>query len=249
MNKEYEIDIKEVDKTEAKEHVVAVAKGLITQIPVVGEIINEYLLDYKFNRLKNIVRQLIDKVKEIEDSLDEDYLKTEEFSYYFEISLKKAMEEFEEEKRRYLIGFLIGTMENTQTNNAEKDFYLNLIDKLTPLQLKIIRLLNNPEKYFEDNGLDITQIKKELSEPKCAFGFSYDSDDSLSLYEKFIKHAFGDVNIEIVKISYEELFDLGLTTTKEEIFGNGTSLISGSATIKSRLNEIGNKFINFCEAY
>ena len=238
MDKEYSIEIKEIDKTSVKEHILNGAKALVAAIPFVGgslnSLMNDYIPDFKRERLKKIVEKIGTDVNGIKETLNKEYITTEEFAYYFEISIKKSLEEYNEEKIRYYIGFLVGNLDkNKNSSNDEKDFYLKLIEKLTPLQLKIIRFLRNPEKYFEEEGLDKNKVNNGM------YGTSF---------SKMFELAFNSFDQNIVIKSFGELYTYGFTNTKEHIFGT-TTANTGFDIVKGRLNGIAEKFIQFCEGY
>ncbi len=237
MDKKYSIEIRKIDETHVGEPIISGVKALVAAIPFVGgslnSLMNDYIPDFKHERLKKIVEKIGNDVDEIKDSLNEEYIKTEEFAYYFEITLKRSLEEFNEEKIRYYIGFLIGNLDrNKQSNNDEKDFYLKLIEKLTPLQLKIIRFLKSPENYFDEIDI-INQVRDKIP------------NDS---FLKMLELAFNEVDIDILKKSFAELYTYGLTKAGEISF-EATTMSRGFDAIHGKLNQIGERFIIFCGAY
>ncbi len=237
MDKKYSIEIRKIDETHVGEPIISGVKALVAAIPFVGgslnSLMNDYIPDFKHERLKKIVEKIGNDVDEIKDSLNEEYIKTEEFAYYFEITLKRSLEEFNEEKIRYYIGFLIGNLDrNKQSNNDEKDFYLKLIEKLTPLQLKIIRFLKSPENYFDEIDI-INQVRDKIP------------NDS---FLKMLELAFNEVDIDILKKSFAELYTYGLTKAGEISF-EATTMSRGFDAIHGKLNQIGERFIIFCGAH
>ncbi len=230
---EIQIEIKKVETSTKKENVLNTIKVIIQAVPYVGgslgSLLDIYIPDFKQKRLHKLIQIMSGEIEHIKNNIKKNYITTEEFAYYFEKSFKASIEEYNEKKIQFYIGFIVGNLNDLhKRTNDEKEFYLKIIATLTPLQLKIMQFMNNPEKYFDYLKIDKQGINDEM----------YGTSSS-----KMFELAFPQVDNNIIEKSYEELFRLGLTNNNSF---KGLSTINGFASISGRLSQLGLGFINFC---
>lgn len=110
-------------------------------------------------------------------------------------------------------------------SQEEREYFVNLINSLSGLHLRILKFMAVPLEYLAD---------MKVSPDRIRGGFS-----------SFFPIAIPGVNIEVIKSAFRDLFQYGFIGTDKSIFatmtsGQGLSLLGG------RVTELGARFIEFC---
>lgn len=228
-----EVSIKpSLDYTPRSDHIVNVVKAGLSAIPVIGgplsSLIGDYIPKKKEERLLNFVKELTIKLEEYAQSINAEYVKTEEFAYLFEECMKGVLSNYQEQKLLCFKGIIVNSLRH-DLKKEQKEYYLHLVNSLTDLHLRILAISNDPDSYF-----DIYQLDKNLIQG-AAIG-------------EVFKAALPGIDLEMIKSAYGDIYQMGLFNTDKSIFGTLTAS-RGFDIAKGRLTELGKSFIKFCTNY
>lgn len=219
-----EIDVRELtDPSTSVEHRQKILKGLISQIPAFGPIINEYLPDSRLNKLTSFVLQLKEELESLKEQIDEDYIRRDDITCIVEKSLKAVSETYNESKLTALKNGLINSLIDKDIEVDRKDFYINILNSLSPFHFRMLYLLYSPEQYLSENRITLST-----------------NITSGRLY--FFKEALPDMNEDEIKLIISDLISKGLITNMGL---TGLQTQAGIDAIKGFDNSFGKKFMAF----
>lgn len=153
---------KEIEKlagTEGAENFINIVKAFVSFIPEFGGLLNSLLGDNmpnrKLERLKKIIINLSNDLKAYKGQVDENYIKSDEFCYIFEQTLKAIMENYQEEKIVSFKNILLKSLINPtfeQSEQEEREYFISLLNRLTVLHVRKLHLYENKIDYdvYED---------------------------------------------------------------------------------------------------
>lgn len=136
----------------------AIAKTASSYLPVINCAINYYEekknqeTQRKLKRLGTFCISLSESLKKIENKINDDFIRKDEFEDIFEHTAYKVMNEYREEKRLCFQNILINSITANICSSDKTVKYLRLLDNMGWIELKVLGVLNNPSKYNEDRG-------------------------------------------------------------------------------------------------
>ena len=210
------------------EHILNIIKAGLSAAPFTGAIaslMTDYIPNAKAKRLEEFAEQIAKDLYDLQDSVNAEYLQTDDFAFMFEQSFRAVAEHPQKEKLEAFRGILVNSATIKGYTEEEKEYFLNLAMNLSTLHIRILKFMAMPEKYLEEAG-----IPKE----KISGGFG-----------NFFPVAIPGVSIEVIRSAFGELNRYGFTNTTESIFGTITAG-QGLDLLKGRVTELGNRFIRFC---
>jgi len=210
------------------EHILNIIKAVLSAAPFAGAIaslMTDYIPASKTKRLEEFAEQIAEDLLQVQDSVNSEYLKTDNFAFMFEQSFRAVAEYPQKEKLEAFRGIIVNSATNRTYTEEEKEYFLNLAMNLSSLHIRILKFMAMPEKYLADAG---------IPEEKIRGGFS-----------DFFPVAIPGVQLEVIRTAFGELYRYGFTSTTESIFGTMTAG-QGLRLLKGRVTELGNRFITFC---
>lgn len=221
-------EIKNAARGSIGEHLINIFKAAAATTPFCGGIaslMSDYIPSSRFKRLEEFAKAIVKDMQRLKKRLDEKLTQTDEFAFIFEQCFRGAIENYQKEKLDAFKGILINSTIGTDLSDYEKEYFLNLINALSVLHIRILKFLARPIEYLNENRIPQEQIQG---------GFS-----------NFFKIAIPDVNIELIKSAFGDLYQYGFLNTRKDIFHAMTSS-KGLRLLGDRTTELAKKFINFC---
>jgi hypothetical protein len=209
------------------EHVINGFKAILGTIPFTGGIaslISDYIPSQRQLRLEEFVESVANDLITFKDSVNENYIQTDEFAFMFEKCFKGAVENYQKEKIVAFKAVLINSLIDFETTQTEKEYYLTLVDNLSLLHIQVLTFMASPHEYLKFKGLD---------ESVVSGGF-----------RDFFPKIIPNVDIDIIKLSFKDLFNYGFLNIESSIFNTMTSS-SGWSLLSDRVTPNGRKFIAF----
>ncbi len=220
--------IKKFVSLEANENLVNVFKAVISNFPVgsgIASLMSDFIPSKRLLRLEEFSKNVADDLEYFKESIKEEIITTEEFAYVFEECFRGASQNYQKEKLGAFRAILVNSAQTSSIPNDEKEYFINLVNTFTPLHLRILKFMAMPEVYLDENNIPTSNIQG---------GFS-----------SFFPVALPGVDIEIIKMAFNDLYQNGFINTDKSIFTTMTSG-QGLQLLGNRVSVIGNKFINFC---
>ncbi|MCB0496786.1 MAG: hypothetical protein KDC79_11675 [Cyclobacteriaceae bacterium] len=226
MNKIQKIE-NHLKKSSYSEHILNSIKAVLANFPIgsgIASLMSDYIPSQRELRLIEFTENIARDLSELQNEINENYLKSDEYAFIFEKCFKGAVENYQKEKIMAFRAILINSLTDFEITQTEKEYYLNLVDNLSILHIQILSFIAFPKKYLELNGLD---------ESIVSGGFK-------SFFPKVIPNA----NVEIIKLAFKDLHSYGFTNTDSGIFSAVTAS-SGWDLLGDRVSPNGRNFINF----
>ena len=218
---------KHLKESKYSEHIINVVKAVLANFPIgsgIASLMSDYIPSQREIRLMEFTENIAKDLSELQDEINENYLKSDEYAFIFEKCFKGAVENYQKEKIIAFRAILVNSLIDFELTQTEKEYYLNLVDNLSLLHIQVLSFLAFPKKYLELNGMD---------ESIVSGGFS-------SFFPKVIPNA----NVEIIKLAFMDLNGYGFTNTDSGIFNTMTSS-SGWSLLGDRVSKNGRNFIKF----
>jgi len=159
------------------------------------------------------------------DRVDNDYIKTGDFAFMFEKCFRGAAENPQQEKIDAFRGILVNSAVRKDYSEEEKEYFVNLVDNLSALHIRILRFLHNPDDYLESAGISQDQIQG---------GFG-----------QFMPTVIPRVGLEVIHSAFGDMHRFGLINTDQSIFTTMTAA-QGMRLVGGRVSTLGDRFIQFC---
>lgn len=210
------------------EILLGLSKATLASIPAgasVASLVSDYLNAAKFSRFELFLDRVRSDLEELEQKIDVDYVKTEDFSYLAEQCLKGGADQPQEAKRSAFRGILVNSALNQTTAEEEREYFLGLVDRFSSLQLRILKFMAQPEAYLRQVGI-----------PKLEVGGNFNS---------MFQRVFPGVSRETLMGALDELHRYGLVGSGKDMFNAMTSG-SGLPLLQGRVTAHGREFIRFC---
>lgn len=218
---------KHLKDSKYSEHIINGIKAILANFPVgsgIASLMSDYIPSQRELRLMEFTETIAKDLSELQNEIDENYLKSDEYAFIFEKCFKGAVENYQKEKILAFRAILVNSLTEFEITQTKKEYYLNLVDKLSLLHIQILSFLAYPKKYLELN---------EMEESIVSGGFS-------TFFPKVIPNA----DLEIIKLAFKDLNSYGFTTTSESIFNTMTAS-SGWNLLGDRVSKNGRNFIRF----
>ena len=210
------------------EHVLNILKAGLSAAPFAGAIaslLSDYIPSSRARRLEEFAQSVAEDLDRLRGQVREDYLLTDDFAFMFEKCFRGAAENPQREKIQAFRGILVNAAIRTDLAEEEKEYFLNLVNSLAVLHIRILKFMAAPERYLQETGISPEQIRG---------GFA----QSLAV-------AIPGVQGHVLRSAFGELFRNGLINTDQAIFGTMTAA-QGLDLVKNRVTDLGNRFIGFC---
>ncbi len=121
---------------------LAVLVGTLGAVPVVGPLLGSlattYLPDVKFNRLTRFATGLAEEVAQLADRVDTEFVHRAEFAPLFEDIMDRTQRARNDQKLAAFAAFTARCMTRERPGDRERERYLNLLDLLTPAQMRVL---------------------------------------------------------------------------------------------------------------
>jgi hypothetical protein len=211
------------------DHIDNVISALFNSNPVTSvfsSFVDNYLPKARQQRLEDFLHDFAEDYENFKNQIhiDIEKLKTETFSYIFVSIINSVLIHYQPEKLRAFRAILLNSLRTESPSNEIKEYYLNLLDSLTPIHIKI--------------------LKKTISSQGFSFKGPLFNDDSTSelLTQRRFDFQMGNYPNELIGGAWSELISKGLV---KEIKRKPTYESLKPVIINGELTEMGKAFMNF----
>ena len=222
--------IKQSAASGTTEHLVNILKAGLATAPFCGGIaslMSDYIPSSKFQRLEQFAKKIAEDLNKLQDQVDEAKIQTDEFAFLFENCFRGVAENYQKEKLEAFRGILINSAIGVNLSEDEKEYFLNLVNTLSVLHVRILKFMAKPIEYLKENQIPVESIRG---------GFS-----------QFFPVAIPGVDVGVIESAFGDLYSYGFVSTDKKIFHTMTSG-QGLDLLGNRVTQLGTSFINFCTA-
>ena len=225
------MDLKKIEDQLRKggnaEHIINIFKAVLATTPFTGGIsslISDYIPSQRQLRLEEFAKNVANDLNKFKAEVNEKYILTNEYAFIFEKCFKGAVENYQQEKIMAFRAILINSLTEFEVAQNEKEYYLNLVDSLSNLHIRILTFMAMPNEFLKINNIE---------DSKIAGGF-----------KDFFPVVIPGVTLDIIKLAFQDLYNYGFLTTDSKIFSMMTAS-KGWDLLGDRVTSTGRKFIEF----
>ena len=191
----------DLTKKKKKDLAIAVGKAAVSAIPVAGGplavLFEEFFPGEWERRVSELLTHLSEDFKRVEDQLDEQKVRSEEFFSTFYTSFRLALSTHQKEKIDCYRAIILNSALENSPNEDEQALFIKITDDLTVLHVKILKILKAPELYLNEN----TEAAKRIG------------SSSLGSLDHLFRVCLPDYPDDNIKIAFKDLHNLGLHNT------------------------------------
>ena len=148
-----------MDKTVKKEIAL---RGAVAAIPYLGGTINSIWADIsaerKMARFEQFLMELESKVEAHKDSVNESFVKKDDFLDLFENTARHLMIERSSVKRKMYKDILLSSILDNNADYDKTEKFILLLERMTHNEILILKAFFNPQKINEDYGQPIKDL-------------------------------------------------------------------------------------------
>lgn len=153
-------------------------KAVATQIPIVSaaaSFYSDWRNQIEYKNIYNLIEEHAKLLQEIKDSLDNNYLQSEDYAYTLHKTILKAKNEIRENKRKLFAEFLTRSCVLKNSGNTDKMIFLEIIDKIELEHVTLLRYLYGKKDSIKDGWtIDMFMAREtKLSEERLRFMIQY----------------------------------------------------------------------------
>lgn len=209
----------ELGKSKASDHVANIVKATLNAVPILGgsiaSLIDDYIPESRQKRIEEFSKSLAEEMERLADSLDETYVKTDEFAYLFTRVYQDVTRDYQQEKLVAYRNMLVNSL-RADRNSVEHEWSLTLLEQMTPLHIITLAV-------FESNARN--SRKFHLSNRTVSFHRQVERLTNLTW----------DIAFAVI----QDLNRFGLLDT------SGITYSSRITGLEKFLTPMGRKFLNF----
>ncbi len=139
----------EITAVSNRDMVAIVLRESLGALPVIGagltELINTVIPNSAFNRLVDFTIELRSDLTRLETRLNQEYLRTDAAAFMVREIITQVRDNYQKEKLNALRGAFLNSVITSSRDNERKELYLNLLQGMTTLHLRILNLCADPQ--------------------------------------------------------------------------------------------------------
>ncbi|HVN31644.1 MAG TPA: hypothetical protein VMT45_06620 [Thermoanaerobaculaceae bacterium] len=210
------------------EHLLSVLKAALATAPFCGGIaslMTDYIPSRRVKRLEQFANQVGQDLEALRERVEAGRINTEDYAFIFERCFRGAADFPQKEKLEAFRGILVNSALPTNLTQDQREFFLNLVERLSSVHLRILRFMADPRGYL---------ASMEIPESRIMGGFS-----------SFFPVALPGVPIDVIRAAFADLHALGFSNTSPDIFTTMTAG-QGLQLLGDRLTPLARAFVSFC---
>jgi hypothetical protein len=214
----------------AAEHFLNIFKAALATAPFCGgiaQLLSDYIPSARLRRLETFARQTAEDMNRLQDKIRTENLLTDDFAFMFEKCFRGAAENYQKEKLDAYRGILVNSAIGGGASSDEREYFANLLAKLTPLHIRILGVLRNPVPYLRMAGISEDQVPE-------------------GRISDVLAKAFPSTPFVAVRAAYVDVYQMDLVTTPNDNLYIGGMTRSNALEFTTKLSDLGQRFIEFC---
>lgn len=211
-----------------RETFLNIFKAILATTPFGGGIaslITDYIPSARSRRIEKFAKQTARDLERLQTEVDQQYVTSGEFAFILEQCFRGAAEHPQREKLRAFRSILVNAAIGKAGNEQETEYFMNLVNTLTVLHIRILRFMYQPERYLVEASIPLERIRG---------GFS-----------QMFSTAIPGTQLDVIKAAFGDLHRAGLINTDSSIFSTMTSS-QGLQLLGGRVSDFGASFLEFC---
>lgn len=125
-----------------------------TAIAVYDELQSKQI-ERKIQRLEEFYTNLATTLRVHREEINQGYVNKDDFLDVFEKATRYVISERQDEKRQFFKNILVNSIMSSDCDYDKTERYFRLLDNLTEVELRILAVLDNPERYNNNHGMPV----------------------------------------------------------------------------------------------
>lgn len=219
----------------------ATAKSIAAYLPVLNFVLNYYeekktqVAQRKVKRLEEFFRTLSEKIEDIKDEINTDYICKEDFADVFEQTANHIMDERIEDKRRCFQNVFVNSMVASSCSYDKTEKYMRLLADMSWLELKVLSVLNSSANYNEKVG----NVIKDPNEGSHFIGIGISSYNQIDLLVKLLNESQEEIKDALYYLQSSRLIIEHSNAIRSQMNGHPIHILDNMLTSK------GKEFVSF----
>ena len=136
-------------------------KALVSCLPLestavaIYEELQSKQIERKIHRFEEFCQNLVTTVNTVEEKINSEYVKKDDFLDVFERATQYVISERQERKRILFKNILANSIVSSVCDYDKTERYFRLLDNLSEIELKVLAVLDNPVEYNRSHGMII----------------------------------------------------------------------------------------------
>lgn len=147
---------KELAKQTPKDHFINALKAIVSAYPYgggsVASLISDYIPKSREQRTVDFMTKVSEKLEQLQDKVDQDYIKSQEFEYLFQKAWRVAVEHYQSEKIAGFRAILLNSAIGKNATADDRDLFINILNGLTGYHFEMLKVFQNPIEWNASNG-------------------------------------------------------------------------------------------------
>ena len=134
---------------------LTVLKALLSEIPGGGAfiyLVDDHIATKKEERIIKFMEETVQAIAQVNDRIDQEKLKTDHYAFIFEECLRGAARHHQKEKIDCYKAILVNAALPSTLSDDEQEYFLNLVNTLSPVHIRLIAALNEARKIPQGGG-------------------------------------------------------------------------------------------------
>jgi len=213
----------------------ALAKAVISEVPLIGapaaELFSLVVTPPLERRRAEWLNAIADRLKELETKMQGFKIEALKDNPLFITAVLHAtivaLRNHQKEKLDALQNAVVNSARGIDIEENLQLMFLNMVDELTPLHLRVLKYFDNPRKWLEEHGIK----------------FSIYMGGASSGLEAGLPELQGQRDLYDTLVT--DLYNRGLVGADKTVLH---AMMSGDGILASRITELGKKFLKYIEA-
>lgn len=211
----------ELDDSDARDHVLALGEAAVDLVPgagkLIGYVIREHIPRRRRQRVVEFVRKLNDAVAHMEDRLDRDFVRSDEFADLTEDVLESVSRRAADGKRGFYAAALANTAAPSPPGEDERERMLDVLKEVRLSHLRLLAIVATTRSLPEGSNLYAGGIEHNIM-PRLE-----------------------GVSQEQMRSDWADLARLGILDS----YPSGTMSRQGIEDLTVRMTDFGRRFVNW----
>jgi len=213
----------------------ALAKAVISEVPLIGapaaELFSLVVTPPLERRRAEWLNAIADRLKELETRMHGFKIEALKDNPLFITAVLHAtivaLRNHQKEKLDALQNAVVNSARGVDIEENLQLMFLNMVDELTPLHLRVLKYFDNPRKWLEEHGIK----------------FSIYMGGASSGLEAALPEVQGQRDLYDTLMM--DLYNRGLVSADKTVLH---AMMSGDGILASRITELGRKFLRYTQA-
>ncbi len=214
----------------------ATAQSIATYFPVLNFALNFYEekksqgVQRKVLRLEEFYHSLTERIADIKEQINNDYISRDDFADVFEQTANHIMNERLKEKRRCFQNIFVNSIVTSSCSYDKTEKYIRMLESMGWTELKVLAVLYNPSKFNENKG----NIIKDSNDKTYFGGIGLSGLNSTDILTQLLNESKEEISDALSYLEANRLVHQQSNAIHTQSRGNPIHILDNLLTQKGR---------------